>query len=202
MVLSLLCLLGTGVGACAGGAGTSTPTPATAGTSAAAPDTTPPVTDDPWLLSLDGIGPYRLGERIDTMPAGAFTGSTQIDPDHCPDLVGMQATGEYAGTLLFRVRHNVLVEISSSGGDPGVHTPFMDRVGSSWSSLESAYPPDSAILPGTWRTAPNGDRAFVVTSHDRVYLFTANPVRPNAVGVVTVGLADHTLATFLSGGPC
>src|SRR5262245_1605481 len=126
MVLSLVSLLATGVTACADVTppGASATPPAT---------TTPPAPTDPWDLSLQGIGPYRLGERIDSMPADAFTGSTPIDAERCPDLVGMQATGPYAGTLLFIVRHSVLVEISSAGGDPGVHTPLMDRVGSSWS---------------------------------------------------------------------
>jgi hypothetical protein len=198
MVLSLACLLGIGVAAC----GDTTP-PADSAASPRAPATTaPPAPADPWELSIEGIGPYRLGERIDTMPAGVFTGSEPRDLVHCPGLVDKQATGLYAGALLFVVRDNVLVQIFSAGGDPGVHTPLGDRVGSSWSSLESAYPPERPSLPGRWRTAPDGDRAFVVTSHDRVYMFSINPIRPKAVGGVTVGLADYTLATFLNGQPC
>jgi hypothetical protein len=161
----------------------------------------PPDSVDPWLLTTDGIGPYRIGQRIDAMPAGIFGESSPVDAGQCPELYTRGATGIYAGTLLFVVRHNVLVEISTGGGDPGAHTTEGDRVGTPWSTAESRHAP-TAEAPGTWKTNPAGQRAFVVSYGDRVILFGINPIRPRAIGSVTAGLTDHSEHTFLTGAPC
>ena len=165
------------------------------------PTPSPPAETDPWLLATDGIGPYRLGARLDSMPAGLFGDSHAIDPAQCPDLYSRSATGKYLGVALPVVRHGVLVEISSSGGDPGVHTPAGDRVGDPWATIETRYAAGSAS-PGDWRTDPVGNRAFVVPRGERVLMFYVNPVRPNGVGAITVGLTDYSLQTFLTGEPC
>jgi hypothetical protein len=167
-------------------------------TTAGGPATTasPAGTADPWLLTTDGIGPYRLGERIDSMAPGIFAPSTPIDSANCPDLYSREATGAYAGTLLFVVRHSVLVQIQSAGGDPGVHSAQGDRVGDPWSTVESRHP------DGGYLTGAGGARAFTVPVGVRVMMFHVNPIRPDGVGSYLVGLADHSRATFLSGAHC
>jgi hypothetical protein len=158
---------------------------------------TPPPADpaDPWLLTADGIGPYRLGQRVDSMPAAIFGESDPVDAAKCPELYVGAATGIYAGTLLLTVRHNVLVEISTGGGEPGVHTAEGDEIGTPWPTVETRHGP-STEAPGTWRTNPSGQRAFVVPYGDRVVMFGINPIRPRSVGAITAGLADHTGRTF------
>jgi hypothetical protein len=192
-----------------GAAGSSTPTaqPATSGPSATpgpsgGPVTPPPASADPWLLTTDGIGPYRLGQRVDSMPAGIFGESSPIDPARCPELYSRQATGIYAGSLLFVVRHNVLVEIFSAGGDPpGVHTSQGDRLGDPWATVESRHG-STTESPGAWKTNASGERAFVIPYGDRVLLFSVNPIRPRGVGGLSAGLTDHTEHTFLANVPC
>lgn len=178
--------------------GPSTPAPAAATTAPAPATGAPPgtPTPDPWLLTTAGIGPYRLGARVDSMPAGSIVGLTAIDSTNCPELYSAEATGRYAGALLFVVRHNVLVEIGSAGGSPGVHSARGDRVGDSWSIVEGRYP------TGVWRTNPSGERAFFVPSGDRVMMFGRNPIRPASVGILAVGLTDHTQQTFITGRHC
>jgi hypothetical protein len=156
---------------------------------------------DPWLLTVDGVGPYRLGQRMDSMPAGIFGDSTPVDAAACPDLVSVAATDEYAGTLLLVARHTVLVDIFSAGGDPTVHTPWGDGPGDSWADVEARHGPGSAA-PGAWRTNPSGQRAFVIRDGDRVIVFSVNPIRPGGIGGITAGLADHTLPAFDTGRPC
>jgi hypothetical protein len=46
---------------------------------------TPPAATDPWLLTTDGIGPYRLGERLDAM-AGGDPGVHSAQGDRVGDL--------------------------------------------------------------------------------------------------------------------
>jgi hypothetical protein len=178
--------------------------PATPGPDPSGPPLTPPPPDgdDPWLLTTDGIGPYRLGQRVDAMPAGIFGPSNPIDSANCPELYSRGATGIYAGTLLFVVRHNVLVEITTSGGaDPGVHTAQGDRVGQAWSAVEARHGPTTEA-PGTWKTNPTGLRAFVVSYGDRVILFGVNPIRPRGVGGISAGVTNHTEHTFLNNVTC
>jgi hypothetical protein len=187
------------------------PAPVTSGPPAATdppdpsgPPQTPPPADaaDPWLLTTDGIGPYRLGQRVDALPAGIFGESSPIDSAKCPELYSRGATGIYAGTLLFVVRHNVLVEIFTAGGaDPGVHTAEGDRVGQPWPTVEGRHT-STTEAPGAWKTNPSGDRAFVVPYGDRVVMFTVNPIRPRAVGGIAAGLTNHTEHVFLKNVPC
>jgi hypothetical protein len=196
------------VSACGGpaGPGGGDPTTAPAGTSAAAtptaavttPATTAPPSTDPWEISTDGIGPYRLGARVDTLPAGLFTSSSPIDSVNCPDLISSGATGMYAGVLLFVVRHMQLVQIESAGGVPGVHTRVNDRVGDRWATVEGRNP------TGTWqtRTGATTPRAFVVPNGDRVTMYHVNPIRPDGVGAIVVGMENHSRSTFLSGRHC
>jgi hypothetical protein len=165
---------------------------------------TPPLPDpaQPWRLTTDGIGPYRLGQRVDSMPPGIFGASNPIDPVTCPEVYSRQATGMYAGSLLFVVRHNVLVEIFSAGGDPpGVHTADGDRLGDPWASVESRHGPTTES-PGTWKTNASGERAFVVSYGDRVLMFSVNPIRARGVGGIAAGLTNHTEHTFLKNVPC
>jgi hypothetical protein len=162
----------------------------------------PPDAADPWLLTTDGIGPYRLGQRIDSMPAGIFGASSPVDSSKCPELYSRQAKGIYAGSLLFVVRHNVLVEIFSAGGDPpGVHTTEGDRLGDPWASVESRHG-STTESPGAWKTNASGERAFVIPYGDRVMMFSVNPIRPRGVGGITAGLTDHSEHTFLKNVPC
>lgn len=151
---------------------------------------------DPWLMTVEGIGPYQLGARVDAMPPGIITSLVPIDTTACPELYSAQATGIYAGALLFVVRHSHLVEISSSGGSPGVHSAQGDKVGDPWPTVEARH------TSGAWQTAPDGERAFIVPSGDRVMMFMRNPIRPAGVGAYTVGMTDHSQATFLSGANC
>jgi hypothetical protein len=131
------------------------------------------------------------------MPAAIFGSSTPIDSANCPDLYSRAATGVYAGVILLVVRHSVLVQIESAGGDPGVHSPNNDRVGDPWATVEGRHP------TGSYQTQPGtGARAFIVPAGDRVMMFHVNPIRPAGVGSYLVGMADHSQATFLSGANC
>jgi hypothetical protein len=175
--------------------------PASPAPPASPPPTTRPGPPDPWTLTTDGVGPYRLGQRLDSMPAGIFGESTPIDAAACPDLVSVQATGAYAGTLLLVARHNVLVEIFSAGGDPTVHTRWGDELGDAWARVEARHGRGSAA-PGAWRTDPSGRRAYVIRVGDRVIMFSINPIRPRGIGGMTAGVTDHTLRSFDSGEIC
>src|SRR4051794_23972900 len=98
---------------------------------------TAPVADR-WVMSADGIGPYRIGVRVDEMPAGLFGPSTPVDSVNCPGLYSVQATGEYEGTLALTVRHNYLVGIGTAGGKP-VHSAAGATVGTSFERVQEIY---------------------------------------------------------------
>jgi len=153
---------------------------------------------DPWLLTMDGMGPYRLGARLESMPAGLFGDSHAYDPAKCPGLYGRSARGQYVGVAQPVVRDGVLIEVSSS--DARVHTPAGDRVGDPWATIESRYA--GSPSPGGWRTSPSGTRAFVVPRGERVLIFYIYPLQPDGVGSISVGLTDFSLRRFLTGEDC
>jgi hypothetical protein len=164
------------------------------GTPSAAPSTTDPA--DPWVLSTEGIGPYRLGMRGSELAYEDLLGTaTPINSTDCPELYSVATTGTYAGTLLLVLRHNVLVEIGTAGGGP-VRSPDGVRVGDALDSVRTTYG-TRAIT----RTGADGLPGFVVTEGDRVLLFTGHPIRPD-IGWFAAGYADHTDAAFVSGEDC
>ncbi len=164
------------------------------GTPSAAASTTAPA--DPWVLSTQGIGPYRLGMRGSELEYEGLLGSaTPVNSTDCPELYNVAATGTYAGTLLLVLRDNVLIEIGTAGGRP-VRSPEGVRVGDALDSVPTTY---GARASG--RTGANGLPGFVVTEGDRVLLFTGHPIR-SGIGWFAAGYADHTDATFVSGEDC
>jgi hypothetical protein len=155
---------------------------------------TAPVADR-WVMSADGIGPYRIGVRVDEMPAGLFGPSTPVDSVNCPGLYSVQATGEYEGTLALTVRHNYLVGIGTAGGKP-VHSAAGATVGTSFERVQEIYG-----TRGKMDKDSTGKPGFIVPAGDRVMLFGGHPIR-EGVGWFEVGLADHTEHMFRTGKHC
>jgi hypothetical protein len=171
-------------------------TPVTSASPSSPPVAVEPAADtaakaDPLVLGVDGIGPYRIGVRVDEMPAGLFGKATPVDPVNCPGLYTEQATGQYEGTLVLTVRENYLVAIGTAGGKP-VHTREGVTIGTPFAQLQNLY------RGGSTHQSPTGEPGFIVTTGNRVLLMRGNPIR-DGVGWIEAGEADHTRNTFLTG---
>jgi hypothetical protein len=154
-----------------------------------------PANAPPWVLSTDGLGPYRLGARADELRAAGLLGqASPVDAANCPDLYNVAATGVYEGTLVLLVRHNVLVEIGTAGGDE-VRTPAGASVGGTFERVKKLYG-----SRGSSKKDSSGKEGFIVPVGDRVILF-ASSIHPG-VGWMAAGFADQTEHNFLTGSSC
>ncbi len=148
-----------------------------------------------WVLSTDGLGPYRLGARAEELrEAGLLGQSSPVDAANCPDLYNVAATGAYEGTLVLLVRHNVLVEVGTAGGDV-VRTPAGASLGMTFEQVKKLYG-----SRGSSKKDSSGKEGFIVPVGDRVILF-ASSIHPG-VGWMAAGLADQTEHAFLTGSSC
>ena len=178
--------------------------PDPSGASAAPVPPAPPAAtpDDPRRLTTDGIGPYRVGGRVDAMPENLFDWSSTFDAATCPGVYSRGSAGPYGGELIVVVRDGVLVEVfTASGRAPAIHTAEGDKIGDAWTDVEARHGPGTPA-PGAWHTNGAGERAFIVPYGDRVILFSVNPVRPDGIGGISAGRADHTQRVFLAGTDC
>lgn len=151
---------------------------------------------DQRILSTSGIGPYQIGARADALrKAGLLGKTTPVDQANCPDLYTVEATGAYAGTLQLVLRHNVLVEIGTAGGE-AVQASGGGKLGMSFDEVKKLYG-----TRGSSRTDSLGNPGFLVPDGNKVLLFGAHPIRPG-VGWVAAGLKDQTQHTFDTGTSC
>jgi hypothetical protein len=169
--------------------------PRATSTSPAPPSVSSPDPDG-LVMNVDGIGPYRIGSRVEDLRAAGLLGqSSPIDP-RCPEVHSAAATGPYSGEVLLTVRRNVLVEIGTAGGDQPVRSPEGAAIGTSWDEIRKLYGGRGAM-----RKDPEANQGFLVPVGNRVMLFDGHPTRPG-VGYFAVGLADYTERHFTTGQFC
>ncbi|MEO3924407.1 hypothetical protein ABGB07_11175 [Micromonosporaceae bacterium B7E4] len=142
-------------------------------------------------FGADGIGPYRIGvsTRTGLLAAGLLT--NVAEEQVCTGFYSAEATGRYAGRLLFRFQGNRLVLISTT--DPTIRTRAGGRVGLTLAELEQRYGPHGAIEYGKWTL-----RAYVVPSGDRILAFFEDPYTPYVYRLAS-GERDRVLASFVGG---
>ncbi len=149
------------------------------------------------VMSVDGVGPYKIGARVEQLRKAGLLGElTTLDEKRCRELYRADASGTYSGTFQLVIRHQVLVEIGTAGGDLDLRTREGAGIGMSWPEIRKLYGQRGAMVKDS-----TGKRGFLVKDGDRVMLFSGHPVRPG-IGYVAIGMADHTEHVFRTGEPC
>ncbi|MFY1691349.1 hypothetical protein [Plantactinospora sp. WMMB782] len=143
------------------------------------------------VLTVDGIGPYRIGvsTRTGLLARGLVTNIEEEQT--CNGFYSGEATGRYAGILLLRFQGNRLVLLSTT--DPTIRTRVGGRVGMTLADLEQRYGPLGAIEYGKWTL-----RAYVVSSGGRIIAFFEDPYTPYVYRIAS-GERDRVLASFVGG---
>jgi hypothetical protein len=139
------------------------------------------------VLSVNGIGPYRIGARTDELRAAGLLGNDPYPSGkkECRLMWG-DATGAYSGSIILDLRDDVLVAISTSGG-LNIRTPEGASLGSGWKGLRRIYGKRIEVSPeGKGRYDV---RVYTVRFGDRALAFGGHPIRPG-IGSITAGLAD------------
>lgn len=145
------------------------------------------------VLSVRGIGPYRIGVKLDKLVAAGLVTEAWPTPG-CPDVVGTGTTGEWAGTFLLVFRGGRLVEVGTATVPP--RSPAGAAVGMSFAELEDIYGDRGEMIYSS-----GGAPGYLVRAGSRVELFTGHPIRPG-VGYFQVGPANFVERAFRQGATC
>jgi hypothetical protein len=169
VAVTLAAMIGLWVSGCAGTSAewrTATeiapsPTPSATATPTA---TTPPpsVAPDKLVMSVDGIGPYKLG--VSTAPAlvaaGQLTPPDPYYPEVCTGIATALGTQEYSGRFTLYFKDDLLVAIVTAA--PDVTSPSGAHVGLPASEIERIYKTRVVASDGY-----GGTKIYTVTVDDR-----------------------------------
>lgn len=136
----------------------------------------PPAAGRPsLLLTPDGVGPYRIGARIQP---SLVTAASPVD-SACPDVAFQQATGRYAGAIDVFTKGGVVFEVQVSAR---AHTREGAQVGKPLSHVSRIY----GARTKTWR-GEGGIPVAAVTVGRNSMVFTGASEEPHAVRRVHIG---------------
>ncbi len=144
------------------------------------------------VLSVRGVGPYRIGARQQALAAAGLIDWVAQTPG-C-NVVHAGATGDWAGVILLAFRHGRLVEVGTATAPP--RSPSGASVGMGWSELEDIYGSRGKLVHNA-----DGEQAYAVRIGSRVELYTGHPIRSGA-GYFQVGPANFVLRNFLQEPAC
>ncbi|MET8259037.1 hypothetical protein ACFYPG_19915 [Micromonospora sp. NPDC005553] len=146
----------------------------------------------PQVLSVDGVGVYRIGASL-----AALTANGHIDwtAPSCGTVVHAGATGSWAGVILLAFRDGRLVEVGTATAPP--YSPAGAAVGMTFAELEDIYGRRGSLI----RNDAGDAEAYLVRVGSRVELFTGHPIRPG-VGYFQVGPASFVERNFRQGATC
>ncbi|MGC4848632.1 hypothetical protein ACLQ3F_15445 [Micromonospora sp. DT15] len=146
----------------------------------------------PQVLSVGGVGVYRIGASL-----AALTANGHVDwtAPGCGSVVHAGATGSWAGVILLAFRDGRLVEVGTATAPP--RSPAGATVGMSFDELEAIYGRRGSLI----RNDAGDAEAYLVRVGSRVELFTGHPIRPG-VGYFQVGPASFVERNFRQGVSC
>ncbi|RAO33905.1 hypothetical protein ONO23_02639 [Micromonospora noduli] len=164
----------------------------TAPASARGPRAVDPGHSHPQVLSVGGVGVYRIGASLASLIRNGHVGWTAPG---CDGVVRTGATGSLAGVILLAFRDGRLVEVGTATAPP--QSPAGATVGMSFDELEAIYGWRGSLI----RNDAGDAEAYLVRAGSRVELFTGHPIRPG-VGYFQVGPASFVERNFRQGVSC
>ncbi|MBM0202801.1 hypothetical protein ACIA47_20885 [Micromonospora sp. NPDC051227] len=164
----------------------------TAPASARGPLAVAPGHSHPQVLSVRGVGVYRIGASLASLTTN---GHLDWTVPTCGGVVHAGATGSWAGVILLAFRDGRLVEVGTATAPP--RSPAGATVGMSFDELEAIYGWRGSLI----RNDAGDAEAYLVRVGSRVELFTGHPIRPG-VGYFQVGPASFVERNFRQGVSC
>lgn len=166
--------------------------------SIAGPTTAPPSPSvDPLVLSVDGIGPYRLGTgaTLDQLQGTGVLTSVANGGEACPQHFGAQGTGQYTGIRLWFLPDRKLDFVIARA--PTIRTPSGARVGNTLAELQTIYGSRGEVL------TVGGAKAYIVrvASSGRAIFFELDLANAQVIAVYAGG-GDRLAQRFLGGSDC
>jgi hypothetical protein len=149
------------------------------------------------VLSVDGIGPFRLGAgaTLDQLQAASQVTSVGDGGEACPQHYGAQGTGQWAGVRLWfrpdRTLEFVIVR------ETAIRTPSGARVGSTLAELQRIYGSRGEVLM-------NGNaKAYIVrvASSGRAIFFELDLANAKVIAMFAGG-SDRLAQRFQNGIDC
>ena len=171
MAVMLAAVVGLGLGGCAGTAVqwrgptevAAEPTLEPTGTPAPTATVPPPsVAASKLVLSVDGIGPYKLGVSTGSAltTGGQLTTLDPFYPEFCTGISTAGGTGDWSGRFTLYFKDDLLVAIVTAA--PDVTSPSGAKVGVATSQIERIYGSRAVASDGY-----GGTKIYTVTVDDR-----------------------------------
>jgi hypothetical protein len=173
----------------------SAPPPAgnTSSGASSSPSASPSASSQAVEFTVDGAGPYTLGEKLtDLQAAGKLANVTHGSTD-CSDIITAQGLSPYAGVQMSFHADNTMYLLTNT--DPGLPTPSGAYIGTNLADLKKIY------AQTTNETLNHGtSMAFmVITISGRAILFVLNEVQN--VSSMVAGDSLYLRQNFVAGTP-